>query len=146
MTRWQNGLLPYFAVADAGGVAPEGSQYGRYMYEYPMVPFTTASLMGRDLFSETNWYKEAVFAMIYATSPAPIASAYLVFPFNDDEKSWGSPAASEWYYGDLMTMLANEWSGLPVGQYARQWINTVQPDRSSICRGDGPGWDGASLQ
>ena len=46
VTRWQNGVLPYFAGPDAGGVAPEGSQYGRYMLQYPVVPFTTLALMG----------------------------------------------------------------------------------------------------
>ena len=46
ITRWQDGLLPYFAGPNQGGVAVEGSQYGRYMLEYPVVSFTTAGLHG----------------------------------------------------------------------------------------------------
>ena len=89
---------------------------------------------GEDLFNETNWYKESIFALIYATSPAPIDSAYRVFPFDDDEQSYGSPAANQAYYGDLMTTLANEWGSLPVGQYARQWLITVGPTARAMSR------------
>ncbi len=46
VTRWQNGVLPYFAGPDKGGVPPEGSAYGPVMLSYPVVPFTTAGLPG----------------------------------------------------------------------------------------------------
>ena len=79
VTRWHNGLLPYFAGADAGGVAPEGSQYGRYMLQYPDVAFTTLALMGYDVLNQTNWYQAAALNVIYKTSPAPIDGNYIGF-------------------------------------------------------------------
>nr|WP_210420245.1 Ig-like domain-containing protein [Aquisphaera giovannonii] len=131
VTRWQKGLLPYFAGPDQGGVAEEGSQYGRYMLQYSVVPFTTAGLMGLDLLSQTNWYKEALFNQIYNTSLSPIDGGYIGFPSNDDEASYGEPPSGDSNNGDFMTMLANEWPTSKLGQYARQWLNTVSPDRSS---------------
>jgi len=127
LTRWQNDLLPYFANSNPGGVFVDGSQYGRYDYGYMVMPYTTLASMGFDLLNQTNWYKEAVFALIYQTSTTPIAGKYITFPFGDDEQSYGLPAAGNTYYGDTMAMLAQEWASQPVGQYAREWINTVQP-------------------
>ena len=87
--------------------------------------------MGLDLLSQTNWYQEALFNEIYNTSLTPINGNYIGFPYSDDEQSYGQPPSGSVYYGDFMTMLANEWSTLPLGQYARQWINTVHPAQSS---------------
>jgi Heparinase II/III-like protein len=148
VTRWQNGVLPYFAGPDKGGVTPEGAAYGPVMFSYPVVPFTTAGLMGRDLLSETNWYKEALFDTIYSTSTGqisgPMGTGYTQFPFGDDDTSNGQPLAGgingRTYNGDFMTMAADEWAGLPVGEYARQWLNEVQPNVSDyVAATDGGG-------
>ena len=139
ITRWQNDLLPYFANGNPGGVFVDGSQYGRYDYGYMVIPYTTAGLEGRDLLAETNWYKESALAMIYATSPAPVNSNYIVFPFEDDDLSGGQPAAGDQWYGDYMTMLANEYANIPVGQYARQWLNMVKPATSNFVASTDPG-------
>src|SRR5262249_40612360 len=106
VTRWQNSFLPFAAAEARGGVPAEGTQYGRYMLHYPVVPFTTMRLLGRDLFRETDFYKEAVFYMIYGTTPAPTACKgsgklyYQVFPFSDDETDGGHPSATSFYYSD----------------------------------------------
>jgi hypothetical protein len=68
VTRWQDSFVPYAASDARGGTPPEGSQYGRYLLQYPVVPFTSAGLMGRDLFGETNFYREALYNLVYATS------------------------------------------------------------------------------
>ena len=39
VTRWQNGVLPYFAGPDQGGVTPEGTEYGPEMLSYTVMPF-----------------------------------------------------------------------------------------------------------
>jgi len=133
ITRWQNSFLPYAANAGKGGVPQEGSQYGRYMLQYPLVPFTTLKLLGRDIYNETNFYKEAIFYLIYSTTPSPTSikgssnTYYQVFPFNDDEANGGYPTAVSSYYGDFMTTLANQWSDLLIGQYAKAWLNMVMP-------------------
>jgi hypothetical protein len=126
VTRWQNSFLPYASSGDGrGGVADEGSAYGQVMDSYPMVPFETSKLLGRDLFTETNFYKEALFQTIYATTPAPTGGSYMLFPFGDDEN--GSQFLNRNYLGDFMTTVANEWASVPAGQYARQWLNMVNP-------------------
>src|SRR5262249_46346683 len=74
VTRWQDAFLPWANGAGSGGVPQEGTQYGRYMLNYPIVPFVTASNLGRNLLSETNFYKEAAYYLIYSTSPMAVAN------------------------------------------------------------------------
>lgn len=141
-TRWQNGLVPYFAGAGRGGVFGEGSQYGTYMGGYSAIPLQSAALLGRDLMAETNFYKEVIMAMIYQITPqrTPTKSSsspyYQVMPFDDDE---GQQDASRADYGNLMTVLAQKWSAVPLGQYARQWLNTVSPSRGVFAQSTDPG-------
>ena len=127
VTRWRNDLLNYFATLNPGGMQDEGTEYGTAMLGYMVIPYTTLGLMGDDLLSQTNWYKEAAMAMIYQTSPAPIGANYIIFPCGADEKSMGAPTAANPWYGDLMTMLANEYATIPIGQYARRWLSMVAP-------------------
>jgi hypothetical protein len=135
-TRWQKAFVPYARTIAQGGLPPEGSQYGRYMLQYPVLPFTSAGLLGRDLFGETRFFKDAVFAMIYTTTPAPTAvkgSAKhyrQVFSFGDDEMDGGYPSAELNWYGDFMYAATQHWGQQPLGQYARHWINQVRPAAS----------------
>jgi hypothetical protein len=142
VTRWQNSFLPYAASGDALGGAPaEGSQYGPYMLSYPMTALTTAALMGSDLFQKTNFYKEALFQTIYSTTPSSAATGYYqTFWYGDDETD---TAADSSYLGDFMTAMAQEWANVPAGQYARQWLNTVQPAVDNYVLSTDPG--GAAL-
>src|SRR5262249_52826950 len=81
--------------------------------------------------------KEAVFYMIYGTTPAPTACKgsgklyYQVFPFSDDETDGGHPSATSFYYSDFMAAMADEWRDQPAGQYARHWLARVHPEVSS---------------
>ena len=137
-TRWQNSFLPFAAEQARGGVPAEGTQYGRYMLQYPVVPFTTLRLLGRDLFQETNFYKEAVFWLIYSTTPAatvrkgdPNKPYFQLYPFSDDETDGGYPRASSYYYADFMAAMAEEWRDQAVGQYASHWLSQVHPELSN---------------
>jgi hypothetical protein len=129
VTRWQNGVVPFFNGRGKGGVFQEGSEYGRYMAWYPDVPFVSAGLMGRDVLRETNFYRESVAYLIYMTSPQPTyvkgfnTPYYQVLPFADDENSQSADGP----YGDFMAMIQGAWSGTPLGQYAQQWLNMVNP-------------------
>jgi len=127
VTRWQNGVLPYFAVALKGGTSPEGSSYGLSLLQYPDMAFTTLGLMGLDLFNQTNWYKEAVFNTIYDTSVTPINSIWTQFSYGDDEQGPQVDARYHKYNGSFISVMADAFAGSPVAQYARQWLNTVQP-------------------
>jgi Heparinase II/III-like protein len=146
-TRWQKSFTPFAASQARGGVPSEGTQYGRYMLQYPVVPFTTMRLLGRDLFRETDFYRDAIFYMIYGTTPAPTFRKggqekpyYQLFPFADDENDGGYPSARSSYYGDFMAAMADEWGEQPVGQYARHWLAGVQPEFSNyVAAVDDPG-------
>jgi methionine-rich copper-binding protein CopC len=136
VTRWQNGVLPYFAGPDAGGTPPEGSEYGPEMYMDPVIPFTTLQLDGYNILSQTNWYQQAVMNIIYDTSLSPINGNYIGFAYGDDQFSSGQPTFSgAWYqtntyyqgeFTDFMTMMAIQYANQPIGQYARRWLNTIQ--------------------
>jgi hypothetical protein len=132
-TRWKKSFLPWAAGPGRGGVPPEGWQYGRYLLAYPLVPFISSRLLGRDLYNETNFFREATFHLIYATTPAPTfpkggtKAYYQVFAFADDETYDGFPGAISFEYGDFMTTAANQWADTPAGRYARHWLRTVRP-------------------
>jgi hypothetical protein len=131
VTRWQNAFVPYANSDGKGGTPGEGSQYGRYLLEYPTVPFTTAGLLGRDLYAETNFYREALYNLIYATSIGPVAneagtsSFHQIFPYSDDFESHGYPPAADPYYGDFVTSVATHYNNTALEGYARQWLATT---------------------
>src|SRR5947209_3380160 len=50
---------------DKTGAPLEGTQYGHYMLWYGLIPFEAAADYGRDLLSETPWFRDAAFYMIY---------------------------------------------------------------------------------
>jgi hypothetical protein len=114
-----------------GGVAYEGSEYGLVTGAYPLVPFVTANLLGRDLYAETDFWRELVYSTIHMTPPAPSTipgvpgTGYTIFPFSDDE-AWNERfQAHLHYYPDFMTTMANYWPTDNVGRHARQWLNMV---------------------
>jgi hypothetical protein len=135
--RWQDNIVPYWKTAGGrGGVFQEGSAYGSAIGEYSNVPFGSATLLGRDLYRETNFFREAVMYVIYATLPAPTFNVWNgmffpeVFPFADDERflDGGMPARSN--YGGFMQAMADYWRDVPIGEYARRWVTTVNPVRA----------------
>jgi hypothetical protein len=150
-TRWQNDFLPWTNSGGAGGIPQEGTQYGRYMLSYPVSILVSAKLMGRDLFQETNFYQGAADYLFYSTSTGPVAnkdgsSSYAqLFPFNDDEKSSGYPAANDSYYTDFMTIVAEESNGTPLGAEARQWLANVSGTPSWLIAAEDSGGPAQSL-
>jgi hypothetical protein len=141
VSRWQDSLLPWAAgttrpLTGLGGIAPEGSQYGRYLLAYGVVPLTTTALFGREVYDETRYFKSAVYATVYMTPMAQSARAdgnpyWDMFPFGDDER-WLSQdkAYDSVYLGDFMQSMAELWKDRQVGQIARRWVETTQPKLS----------------
>jgi hypothetical protein len=133
VTRWEKSFLPFASGSGngdgRGGIPREGTQYGAYMTDYPVSPFVTASLYGRAVYDETDFFKGTVFYLIAATTPAPTTSAgdsrtgYEVFPFNDDEAFQNRSSASR--YANFMTQAAVNWDCLPVGKLARAWTKMI---------------------
>ena len=124
--RWRDAFLPFAASRGLGGVAEEGSHYGAYENGYGVVPLVTAKSLGRDLLDETNYFKEAVFSMIYATTPGMTTrrdgtQLWDQFGYGEDE-SWNESPGIAAEMGSLMTGATVEWDGTPIASYARQWL------------------------
>jgi len=136
VTRWTKYFVPSVSSTAAGGVGQEGNGYATELVMDPIIPFVTMSLEGRDIFNETEYFKEQAYWIIYGTTPAPTPNAvagtppsYQLNPFNDDEQFVnGGYIANRSYYQDFMNFASNYWSALDVGKYARQWFNTVGAD------------------
>ncbi len=141
-TRWRDSFLPWaegtvHPNTGLGGLPPEGSQYGRYLLGYGVVPLTTTTLDGRNVYDETDFFKGAVYTTVYMTPPAQSARAdgapfWDMFPFGDDER-WlvqDNKAYDSVYYGDFMQSMAELWKDRPVGQIARRWVETTKPTLS----------------
>ena len=109
------------------------------MLKYSDVAFTTLGLMGDDLFAQTNWYPEAAMAMVYGTSVTPIDGNYIQFPYGNEEVPVTGMPVNTFYYSDFMTMIADEYSNEPVGEYAREWLNTVGPQTNTWVAAVDPG-------
>ncbi|HEX8027744.1 MAG TPA: hypothetical protein VF491_04740, partial [Vicinamibacterales bacterium] len=62
--RWQDNAVPHFRAEGRGGVMQEGSAYGSALGQYSVVPFLSAQLLGRDVYRETNFFREAVFYVL----------------------------------------------------------------------------------
>jgi len=139
VSRWQGSTLPWAAgstrpLNGLGGVAPEGSQYGRYLLGYGVVPFTTTSLYGREVYDESRFFESAVYATVYMTPMAQSARAdgnpyWDMFPFGDDER-WlhqDNKVYDSVFLGDFMHSMAELWKDRQVGQIAQRWVETTQP-------------------
>jgi hypothetical protein len=138
-SRWQGSFLPWAAgtirpLTGLGGIAPEGSQYGRLLLAYGVVPLTTTSLFGRSVYDETRFFKSAVYATVYMTPMAKSARAdgnpfWDMFPFGDDERwlNQDNKTYDSAFLGDFMQSMAELWKDRQVGQIARRWVETTQP-------------------
>ena len=133
VTRWQQNAVGHFLASGRGGVMQEGSAYGSALGYYSVVPFGAAGLLGRDVHRETNFFREAVFYMVYATLPGLTynrndGGAYPeLFPFADDERFFDGGMPARINYGTFMQAMADYWRDVPVGAYARQWLHDVDP-------------------
>ncbi|HRK01073.1 MAG TPA: right-handed parallel beta-helix repeat-containing protein, partial [Oligoflexia bacterium] len=114
-----------------GGLAYEGSEYGPVVGVYPLIPFVTSMIHGRNLWNETDYWKEFVYGVIHQTTPGLTSvpgvtgTGYTVFPFSDEER-WNErfQAQSHWF-PDFMAAIATVWPNDPVGRHARQWSQMV---------------------
>jgi hypothetical protein len=133
--RWERSFLPWAQKNEKGGVPTEGSAYGRYQQQYPLIPFMSIELGGRHIFDETDYFKGLVFYQIYATTPAPSARgakevAREIYPYYDDQDWLDGKTAQSVDAGDFMTTMASLWRTRKIGAYARAWLAEVKPEVS----------------
>lgn len=140
-------FIPATFAGSKGGVCQEGSQYGPYLTGYSLIPFATAALLGRDLYAETPFWKEAVYANVYATTPGPTVSesprpenrlGYTYFPHSDlDGARWTANTLNG--DADYMTYAAARWADGATGRHARQWLATTGAVASKHVQAVDPG-------
>lgn len=135
-----------------GGVGQEGSAYGTYVAGYMAMPLGAAGFLGRNLYDETNYWREAVYALIYMTSSTPTtrvradgstqSMGYTIFPFGDDQLwlngSQLTPNYDKWI-GNAMLGAASRWYNLGVGRHARQYLNTTGATTERFLQAVDPG-------
>ena len=74
-TRFGRSFVPFASGPGRGGALTEGSQYGPYLLAYATLPLVTMANLGVDMWSSSNFFREAVYALIYATTPGPTTPA-----------------------------------------------------------------------
>jgi len=130
-------------------VPPEGTAYGRVIFDYHIVPFLTLRNMGEDPFSRIRFWKEYVYYTGYSMTPAltaapespencsdpgrtvppspPTPPTWQQFPFADDERlsQCGYSGLKQADYSNGLLTYANLWPNLDSGKLARLIARTV---------------------
>lgn len=138
INRWQSSFVPYASTAGRGGIPHEGSQYGRYNLAYVTVPLTTAALLGQNLWDETLFFREALYYVIYGSTPAKTHGRagseprFEIFPYGDDEFFQYGGSAETFYFGDFLATAMERWRGKAVAAHARTWFEQVRPPMSLL--------------
>lgn len=116
-----------------GGVFAEGGDYGSVMLSYPVVPFASAADFGYDPYERTPFFREAIYALIYGTTPGPTAitgefsGGHLLFPFNDDESFRdGGVINARTYLGDFARWMGVRDAGSGNALHMRAWLADTQ--------------------
>jgi len=138
ITRWTNAFIGNAALF-YGGHPPEGDSYGTAMVQSPIIMFETAKNLGRDLVTESAFYRnQLMYWMLYWMTPASTFdkdagfSTFHPSPVNEDEHYInGGILWVRNYYEDYMgwyaAYAATNYSSTNLGKYARQWFNGLSP-------------------
>ena len=118
----------WYANFGRGGVFPEGGDYGAVSLSYPLIAFASAADFGFDPYARTPYFREAIYALIYGTTPGPsaISGSYaggsLLFPFNDDENFHnGSVINARTYLGDFARYFGTR-NATGNARHTRAWL------------------------
>jgi len=158
--RLANDFYPAAAPGgdSVGGVGQEGSAYGTYVAGYMAMPLGAAGFLGRNLYDETNYWREAVYALVYMTSSTATTRVradgstqnlgFTIFPFGDDQL-WlnGSQLTQNYdkWIGNAMLGAASRWPNLGVGRHARHYLNTTGATSERFLQAVDPGGTAASF-
>ncbi|UXI70059.1 hypothetical protein [Tahibacter amnicola] len=120
-----------------GGVFVEGADYGSVMLSYPIIPFASAADFGYDPYTATPFFREAIYALIYGTTPGPttitdgFSGGALLFPFNDDESfRQGSVINNRQYLGDFARYFGHRDNTSGNAVHMRAWLAATNAGRS----------------
>lgn len=118
----------WYAAFGQGGVFPEGSDYGIVSLAYPLIAFASAADFGVDPYAQTPYFREALYALIYGSTPGAGTiegtgfQAYALFPFGDDEHFFtGGGINTRSYLGDFSQFLGAHLAGSGNARHALAW-------------------------
>jgi hypothetical protein len=156
-TRFLDWLVSYYPHELAGGVPPEGTAYGRVMFDYHLLPFLTLRNLGEDPFNRVRFWKESIYYTAYSMTPAKTAGptgrgfdsegvelcyqsppnwTWQQFPFADDERfsQCGYSGLLQEDYSNGMLTYANLFADRDSGKLARLIRNTTNQQPSPWLR------------
>ncbi|XCN73905.1 MAG: FG-GAP repeat protein [Candidatus Electrothrix aestuarii] len=138
--RWEGISLPHIASCNGSGIPAEGTSYGPYVLHYPLIPFASMELFGRDMmFGDSDFYAKAVFSTIYQAlpdtflNPGATTAKFSLFPYGDaapfaqdyNPTSYSGGAAGpaqDTRLAEFMTYTAQHFGSNPIAGFARRWI------------------------
>lgn len=133
MGQWFAGWYQDFG---RGGVFAEGTDYGVTMLAYPLIAFASAADFGHDAYAQAPFFREAIYALIYGTTPAATTTTGgssgvpLVFPFNDDEHFFdGGVIGVRDYLGDFAAYFGQRDPTSGNARHMRTWLATTNAGR-----------------
>jgi hypothetical protein len=133
MDQW---FADWYQDFGRGGVFAEGTDYGVTMLAYPLIAFASAADFGHDAFAQSPFFREAIYALIYGTTPGPTTTvggssgAPLVFPFNDDEHFFeGGVINARDYLGDFAAYFGQRDPGSGNARHMRTWLAATNAGR-----------------
>lgn len=119
-----------------GGVFAEGGDYGAVMLSYPLVPFVSAADFGYDPYLRTPFFREAIYALIYGSTPGASVitgesgSGHMLFPFNDDESFRnGGVINQRSYLGDFARYMGQRDAASGNARHMRGWLALTNAGR-----------------
>lgn len=132
-----NGLFAdWYDDFGRGGVFPEGGDYGVVMLSYPVIAFASAADFGFDPYQHTPFFREAIYALLYGTTPGPtsitgeFSGGHLLFPFNDDEHfREGSAINVRDYLGDFARAMGQRDPSSGNARHIRAWLTQTDAGR-----------------
>ncbi len=140
-TRMSTWFSTWYQNFGKGGVFPEGGDYGVVGLSYPLIPFVSAADFGYDPFANTPYYREAIYALIYGSTPGstninnlPTFGASF-FSFNDDEHFFeGGAINSRTYVGDFARYFGSRNVNSGNAKHIRAWIAATNPGQQWLFR------------
>jgi hypothetical protein len=136
-TRFGTWFPSWYQDFGRGGVFPEGGDYGVVSLSYPLIPFASAGDFGYDAHAHSPYFREAIYAMLYGTTPGAttldtgFGGGHLLFPFNDDENLHGGGVINaRTYLGDFARYFGARDAGSGNARHARAWLATTNAGRS----------------
>lgn len=136
-----------------GGVFPEGGDYGVVSLSYPLLPFFSAADYGHDPYQQTPYFRAAIYALIYGSTPGPTSLAgsfsggHLLFPFNDDETlHQGGTINARAYLGDFARALGAREPAVGNARHLRAWLAQTGAARRWLFDALGGNGDPVELQ